>query len=818
MKKFMKFRYLLLLVFFCSVAYAAGQYGNYFIKGALKVGSSLSNDASAILDIESTTKGLLPPRMTELQRNAIASPAAGLLVFNTDTGQMNQYDGTAWGAVAGGGGEGGINYIPNPNAEDSTDDWFEYDDGSPYPLNCAVGGGGDPDNLSRDTTNVIRGAASFTTSTSALDGRGFYTDITIDEADKGQELYFSVDYRFLTAGATIGDWSVWVCDMTSETLIPLTGANVNTGNANGQNLTVTTAIGTEIFTFYPTTSSTYRVLIHHGASSGDRELNFDTVKVTPKTPVPTSFDTPWLPFTPTGGFTTNSTYTGLWRRDGENLEARVRIAFGGLPVVTSGSITIPFGLQVDTNKITTPTQNINPLGIGILNDASASPGNHRVEVFYDTTTQVRIRYTADNSTGPLLIGTSSVSATTPFTIASGDFIEVVFKVPILGWSSGNLLSSQDILFRSTGVYYSTNLVTGANSVATATNQSLSFEDVDSNGDPLGLMTIVSGASRFTSQYPQFYQVCASTSLANNAGWEATESAYLLTKINGSTATGKLLDYGVITVTTSQVVYRHGCADHYLARGDYLELTLFQNSDNTIALDGQAANNWISIKPANDQRIFGTAKRGLINSGLWTASTTYTKNPQARYLKVCVQAGGGSGAGAAATAASQASSGGGGGGGGYGCKIIQNTALSDSTTVTIGGTTAGSSGAAGSTGTTSSFGSHLSCSGGTGGTVGGPTTGYANGSGGNPGTCTGEDFEIVSGYGGNNTATSGFGSRGGYGGNSFYSGVTSEGTLNGAGRACTGFGGGGSGSTNHASQSASVGGASCGGAISWEEYD
>jgi hypothetical protein len=38
-------------------------------------------DVSAALDITSTTKGLLIPRMTETQRDAISSPAAGLIIY-----------------------------------------------------------------------------------------------------------------------------------------------------------------------------------------------------------------------------------------------------------------------------------------------------------------------------------------------------------------------------------------------------------------------------------------------------------------------------------------------------------------------------------------------------------------------------------------------------------------------------------------------------------------------------------------------------------------------------------------------------------------
>ena len=40
-------------------------------------------DSSSILDISSTSKGLLIPRLTVLERNAIVSPATGLIIYNT---------------------------------------------------------------------------------------------------------------------------------------------------------------------------------------------------------------------------------------------------------------------------------------------------------------------------------------------------------------------------------------------------------------------------------------------------------------------------------------------------------------------------------------------------------------------------------------------------------------------------------------------------------------------------------------------------------------------------------------------------------------
>jgi hypothetical protein len=53
--------------------------------------------ASSVLDIKSTAKGFLPPRMTEAQRSAIQNPAEGLLVYQTDgTEGIYYYKDTAW--------------------------------------------------------------------------------------------------------------------------------------------------------------------------------------------------------------------------------------------------------------------------------------------------------------------------------------------------------------------------------------------------------------------------------------------------------------------------------------------------------------------------------------------------------------------------------------------------------------------------------------------------------------------------------------------------------------------------------------------------
>jgi hypothetical protein len=62
------------------------------------IGTATSIPSSA-LAVQSTTRGFLPPRMTTTQKNAIATPVTGLIVYDTDLLSLFQYNGTAWVAV-----------------------------------------------------------------------------------------------------------------------------------------------------------------------------------------------------------------------------------------------------------------------------------------------------------------------------------------------------------------------------------------------------------------------------------------------------------------------------------------------------------------------------------------------------------------------------------------------------------------------------------------------------------------------------------------------------------------------------------------------
>lgn len=79
---------------------------NLFILSALMLLSSTvysqvgigttTPDPSAVLDLNSTNKGFLPPRMTTLQRDAITNAEPGFTIYNTDNNCLNIYVGTGW--------------------------------------------------------------------------------------------------------------------------------------------------------------------------------------------------------------------------------------------------------------------------------------------------------------------------------------------------------------------------------------------------------------------------------------------------------------------------------------------------------------------------------------------------------------------------------------------------------------------------------------------------------------------------------------------------------------------------------------------------
>jgi hypothetical protein len=87
-----KLTYLILSLILSTSAFALSMK-----KGPMLIGSSQQKpDPSAVLEVFSTAKGLLPPRLTTLQRDAIAVPATGLEIYNVDSNSPQYFNGVTW--------------------------------------------------------------------------------------------------------------------------------------------------------------------------------------------------------------------------------------------------------------------------------------------------------------------------------------------------------------------------------------------------------------------------------------------------------------------------------------------------------------------------------------------------------------------------------------------------------------------------------------------------------------------------------------------------------------------------------------------------
>ena len=111
--------------------------------GAQNIGIGTNTPhASAALDVTSTNTGFLPPRMTLTQRNAIANPAQGLMIYCTDCGtnggEPQYFNGTAWYTITG--SFSSTNFVNLPRVTIGTQIWSSknldvasYRNGDPIP-------------------------------------------------------------------------------------------------------------------------------------------------------------------------------------------------------------------------------------------------------------------------------------------------------------------------------------------------------------------------------------------------------------------------------------------------------------------------------------------------------------------------------------------------------------------------------------------------------------------------------------------------------------------------------------------------------------
>ena len=136
----------------------------------------------------------------------------------------------------------------------------------------------------------------------------------------------------------------------------------------------------------------------------------------------------WVSFTPTGSWSSNTTYTGRYRRVGDSCFVVIALSLAGAPTAASLTFNLPF--TVDTAKTYNSSTGFMPAR-GIGNDFDAAKG-YLVYGKFSSTTVLSIFDSADDTYIRL---SSAVNATTPFTWAASDELSVEFSFPVVGWKS-----------------------------------------------------------------------------------------------------------------------------------------------------------------------------------------------------------------------------------------------------------------------------------------------------------------------------------------------------------------------------------------------
>lgn len=140
----------------------------------------------------------------------------------------------------------------------------------------------------------------------------------------------------------------------------------------------------------------------------------------------------WTSFTPTGDFTTNTTYSGFWRREGDSVRVQMKLSFSGAPNSTSLDVNMPTNMTIDTAKVS-DTGVLQPaLGAMAVVKDDNTGNSFFGSVYINTSSTLRVIRFSDVGSGE---GIASVTEADPITIAASDTIHLDFLVPVSGWEN-----------------------------------------------------------------------------------------------------------------------------------------------------------------------------------------------------------------------------------------------------------------------------------------------------------------------------------------------------------------------------------------------
>lgn len=394
--------------------------------------------------------------------------------------------------------DGIFNYFTNPGAEINATGMSAYADAAGS--SPVYGTGGSPNvTWTRTTSSPLAGDASFLFTKDAANrqGQGVSIDFTVRDCDKGKVRKFSADYAIASGTFADDDMSIWFYDVTNSAL--LQGAPYLIKN---HSLT-----SDEMFSEIqiPYNCSTLRLIIHVGSASAlGYTVKFDNMFFGNSQKSYGAVATGVKSWTPTGSWSTNTTYTGKWYQVADIGYYEVKVALSGAPTAATLTVNLPPGHTIDTSKKADGDIR-SPIGIAEIQDFGVASYAARVQIY--NTTSVVLALLSRPTT--YVEDATFVSNTLPMSFGNQDYITLTFSAPIVGWSSSQILSSE----ADTSPYYATAL--GSGSASYSTSAPLQFNTIVS--DKFGSVTTGSGW-RFYAKTQGAYEVgcVASASVATNS--------------------------------------------------------------------------------------------------------------------------------------------------------------------------------------------------------------------------------------------------------------------------------------------------------------
>lgn len=325
--------------------------------------------------------------------------------------------------------DGITNFIKYSNAETGIGSWATYKNAvaATTPDGTITGTANSTFAVSADT--ALSGASNFlfTKNTGASrQGEGFYTPFTIDNVSKGKVLSIGMNYQIASGTYVDGDMVFYVWDVTNSRLIATVPASLqNSGIIEKFNIEFQSSID----------SVSYRLFCHIPvATSSANTIRFDNFTCNQNAKAYGSAVTDWVAYTPTfTGFGTVSAISVYSKRTGDTLQIRGNFTTGTVSASTA-SMSLGYG-GVNLNVTTTSALPAANTVLGKGNIASNSATNFSGFTCIGVPSFQYMYFGTETSTSNGYTATSGTSF--PSTTAMSFF----FEVPILGWSSSQVMSS-----------------------------------------------------------------------------------------------------------------------------------------------------------------------------------------------------------------------------------------------------------------------------------------------------------------------------------------------------------------------------------------